>query len=362
MKILTFNLWHGLGHTRLGIGPLEAPGRSELRLQGFLSRARAAGPDLVCLQEANPAPAVARRVAAALDMEEIHQVCNAGIKLPWGFPRAFRSGIVLLARPEFQLRKQGVVKLPGSGRGWCWDRFSLQVREHRYALFGRVAWDGAPVLVAVTHLHHVRPLEPQAVEEIRRARRRGLLSGPACRRLLYQYEQGATRRRRELEAITARLRAAAPGGRAILCGDFNVEPEAREIRTLVEAQGFTDTYAQAGTPPGHTWDPGENPHIAASRGAFLGRDVSRREIRALLERQDMRPGRLDYIFLGPGFSPEQVAASRRFATRPGPGGLFCSDHFGVLTTLRSTPGQERAGIPLERRPARNGQMQGRSGA
>lgn len=334
MKILTYNLWHGLGHTRFGLGSLEKPGRQAVRLRGFLSMAASADADLICLQEANPAPGIARRVASALAMEEIHQVCNAGIKVPWGLPTAFRSGVILLARKGLRLRRQGVMKLPGSGWGWCWDRFSVQVREHRYALFGRVVCRGTPVLLAVTHLHHTRPLEPEAVEQIRDAQRRGVLSGPACDRLLAEYGAGVKRRQRQLAAITAHLRRLAPEGRVVLCGDFNAEPHSPEIRTLVEAQGFIDTYARAGTPPGHTWDPAKNPNTAASSGAFLGREVSQEEVRTLLGQQDMRPGRLDYIFLGPGFTPDQVLRSELFATRPAPGGPFCSDHFGVLTTVR----------------------------
>jgi len=334
MKILTYNLWHGLGHTPFGMGPMEERGRPALRLQGFLSLAREAGADLVCLQEANPAPGTARSIAAALDMEEIHQVCNAGLKLPWGVPLSFRSGMILLARKGLELRKQGAMKLPGSGWGWCWDRFSIQVQEHRYALFGRVTLNAAPVLVAVTHLHHTRPLEPEAVEEIRRAERKGLLPGRTCRRLLAGYEEDVERRRRQLRAVTARLRAMAPDGRVILCGDFNAEPESAEIRNLVDEHGYLDTYAQAGIPPGQTWDPERNPNTAASSGAFLGRNVSREEIRALLRDQDMRAGRLDYIFLGPGFTPDQVLHSELFAASPASNGLFCSDHFGVLTTIR----------------------------
>jgi len=190
------------------------------------------------------------------------------------------------------------------------------------------------VFPAVTHLHQTRPLEREAVLQIREAKERGTLSGRACTRLLAGYDKGVARRGRQLRAVTERLQHLAPNGRSILGGDFNAEPGSEEIRILKGTHGFIDTYAQAGTPPGYTWDPENNTNTAVSSGAFLGRNIAPGEICSLLQEQDMRQGRLDYIFLGPGFTRDQVLTSELFATRPASGGPFSSDHFGVITTIR----------------------------
>jgi endonuclease/exonuclease/phosphatase family metal-dependent hydrolase len=334
MKILTFNLWHGMGQTRFGMRSMEAPGRSSDRLYGFLTLAREARPDLIFLQEANPVPKIAPRVAAALDMDEIHQTSNAGMKLVVGVPPSFWSGIVILARKGLGLGKLDVFKLPGSGWGWCGDRFSFQFQEHRYALFGRLEWNGTPLVLACTHLHHTRPLDPQAQERLKDAVKTGVLSSEALENLLAHFENRIARRGRQVEAIVFRLRKIAPGLRVILCGDFNAEPDSGEIRSLVTAHGFIDTYAEAGAPPGFTWNPEGNGNTAMSQGAFPDTYPSNPEIHSLLEQQDMRPGRIDYVFLNRTFTPGQVVASELFADRPFSGGMFCSDHFGVLTTLR----------------------------
>ena len=63
-------------------------------------------------------------------------------------------------------------------------------------------------------------------------------------------------------------------------------------------------------------------------------DTENRDVHNLLEELDLREGRIDYIFLNGAFTRDHVLASELFATRPLTGGMFCSDHFGVLTTIR----------------------------
>jgi len=120
----------------------------------------------------------------------------------------------------------------------------------------------------------------------------------------------------------------------IVGGDFNAEPDSAEIRELVENYAFIDTYAERGELPGFTWDPEHNTNTALSSGSFLDTNTSIPEIRETLEGMDLREGRIDYIFLYGDFTRDRIVSSQLFATHPLSGGLFCSDHFGVLTTLR----------------------------
>ena len=335
MKILTFNLWHGLGQARgLSLKPLESSGQRASRFEGFLQLAEEADPDLIFLQETNPTPEVARQIGHLLHLDEIHQVCNAGFRFLVGLPLSFQSGIVILAKKELGLNRLGTIKLPGSGRGWCWDRLSLQLSEHRYALFGRIEWKGIPTVVVVTHLHHTRHLDERTREKLVRIRQQGKLSSREHRKLLGRMEGKASRRVMQIRAIEDYLGKHYSGMPVILAGDFNAEPDSKEIQELVESHGFSDTYAVAGKLPGYTWDSELNPNVALSSGVFQEFKTSSSEVRNILREQDMRRSRIDYILLNQAFDPGHILSSNLFAENPLSNNQYCSDHFGILTTLR----------------------------
>ncbi len=90
LTILTYNAWHGTFRTeaseifRL---PSEDPGHRELRLQLQVAQLSALRPDVILLQEVNPLPRRARRLAAALGYDEWHKTTDCGIKfLGLGLP------------------------------------------------------------------------------------------------------------------------------------------------------------------------------------------------------------------------------------------------------------------------------------
>ena len=110
MKILTFNLWHGMGRRNfMAMAPLESKKDRKKRLEAFLAAAERLRPDLICLQEANPLPALARKISLALNMDEIHQVCNAGVRNPFfGLPAGLKSGMITLSRKAYGLPGLGI--------------------------------------------------------------------------------------------------------------------------------------------------------------------------------------------------------------------------------------------------------------
>lgn len=112
------------------------------------------------------------------------------------------------------------------------------------------------------------------------------------------------------------------GHPSILTGDFNAPPDADEIRCLVgkappPARGFVlaDAWDYARPlEPGWTWDR-RNPYVAAT----------------------FEPdARIDYVFVGPpdGDGRGQVLDVELFGTES-VGGVWPSDHFGVLAMLRT---------------------------
>ena len=334
MKILTFNLWHGLARessTRLV--SLEPPDHQERRMQDFLQRVRRDPVDLIFLQEANPAGAVARRLSLALEMDEIHKVCNAGLKLVVGLPPALKSGLAILARRDLGLERVGSLKLPDSGPCWCGDTVSFQVREHRYALVGRIEWDGRTIILVCTHLHHTRPLDDETRSRLTKAVYRGEISQRDFEKIVRGIDDRVARRARQARALVAFLEQQYPDMAVILAGDFNAEPGSPAIQEIVTSRGFLDTYAEKGKTRGYTWDPSRNPN------ARLGPRTGRKDpyadgtVAGILKARDMRSRRIDYVFLNDAFARDQVISSRLFAAEPMPGGLYCSDHFGVLTTI-----------------------------
>jgi endonuclease/exonuclease/phosphatase family metal-dependent hydrolase len=110
----------------------------------------------------------------------------------------------------------------------------------------------------------------------------------------------------------------------ILVGDFNAPPDADEVRclvgkTILPVRGLVlaDAWSYARPlEPGWTWDR-RNPHVAAT----------------------FEPdARIDYVFVGPpaGDGRGQVLGAGLVGMEP-VGGVWASDHFGVLAVLRGEP-------------------------
>lgn len=110
---------------------------------------------------------------------------------------------------------------------------------------------------------------------------------------------------------------------AVVCGDFNADPSADEIRYMTgrSVQGghstyFADAYEWRGADAGHTWCE-RNPFTAP----VLGPDR-----------------RIDYIFVrGPDdFGRGRVLNAQVVCDGANDAGVYPSDHFGVLTDLQAT--------------------------
>ncbi len=107
----------------------------------------------------------------------------------------------------------------------------------------------------------------------------------------------------------------------VVTGDLNAEPDAAEIRFLCGLQSlagrstyFQDAWRVAGDGgPGYTWD-------NANAYAALAHEPSRR---------------IDYVLVGlPDAVGRGVVESCRVALREAQGGVFPSDHFGLVADVR----------------------------
>ncbi len=108
----------------------------------------------------------------------------------------------------------------------------------------------------------------------------------------------------------------------MLMGDLNAVPDSDEVRRLTGRSApyrdglvWTDAWEQVGDGPGWTWCE-DNPYVVDS--AWPNR-------------------RIDYVLIGwprprPLGNPQRVAI---VGLEPGSGGVFASDHYGVMVTTQS---------------------------
>lgn len=143
--------------------------------------------------------------------------------------------------------------------------------------------------------------------------------------LNYKLQDGPNRER-QVMAIARAVSERAGDSPQIVMGDFNARPEADEIRwmrgqtTLAgERACFQDAWARVHPlEPGWTWA-SANPYTKALQ--FL--DLDRR---------------IDYLFVTPERKDGRgrVLDCRIVLDRPGAGGVFASDHFGLLADIQMT--------------------------
>ena len=335
LRILTFNVWHGLrsGEARKRF-PGEQDARRERRLALQIEALRRLDADVLLLQEVNPNQRLARRYARELGYDEIHKVTSCGVHLGvlYKIPRNVNDGLAILARPGLDLRPMGHARLSGNAR--CAASWGFQTRESRYALFGAIRAAGRDVLLATAHLS-APPFVPEGF-----AARLTELVGQDRLTVNQEHEIAGVlevaRERNHGEAqsllaqIDRRLERMARGDNTpvVLGGDLNSLPDEASVRAL-ESSG----YRNAGRGPGfHTWDPVTNRlncEIASQRSVPVP-TFGLAEIEELLAARSSTPRQIDYVFTSGIQGPVDA---ERVLDKPVEG-LYLSDHFGILVTVR----------------------------
>jgi endonuclease/exonuclease/phosphatase family metal-dependent hydrolase len=331
LTVLTYNLWHGLNPTSAWrFQEFESALERETRLQGFLRMTRELDPDIVFLQEVNPAPGTSRRIASALGYDSVYQIDNAGLKIfSLGLPTNLRSGLAILAKKGLGLKKLGGRKLSGPPGG-CSRAASFQFNEFRYALAAEVQVNGTGILLMNTHLHHGLETNPELTARLDELVFRGDITREKAREVLKITDQASARRQQELKKAVAWARGMGFDRRpTILAGDFNATPGAPELAWLTGEIGFVS--ATLDNDPEKvlmTWDTRRNPNTQ-----FIANFKPPTEFASFIM-EHMKPvvlqqsRRLDYIFFRPVGIRLQVSDTGLFGDRTYKG-RFCSDHFGV---------------------------------
>jgi len=335
LTVLNYNVWHGLNPTSaLRFETFETRQRREARLAGFLEQARALDPDIIFLQEVNPAPGRSKRIARALGYDRVFQVDNAGIKIGgFGLPTNLCSGLAIVAKKDLGLEKLGGRKLSGS-LGRCSRLFSFQYDEFRYLLAAAVTIEGRRVLLLNTHLHHGLEVTPEIEQALDDLVAGGQVTRERADEVIAVTNRASERRCGELARAVAFAKGL--GLRkmpTLFAGDFNATPGAPELVRLIDIVGFQSVTCD--DDPDElllTWDAQRNPNtgfVAGFKPVNEFESFIMGHLKPIVLGQSRR---LDYVFHHGLDGFMEVREAALFGDEPA-GDLLCSDHFGLYAVF-----------------------------
>src|SRR4030042_1009331 len=187
IRILTINVWSGLtykGFFKMG----RYRDDPEKRYHLLVSEIGKLAPDIIAIQEANPLPHYAERLAKDLDYHVIYSVALGGIRFgSFGIPTNMREGQAILVKKPWTITRLGRKRLSGGGITTNW--FSVHFCEIIQALLGKVLIHDKPLYVYNVHLHegpfkgsaleamlkHVsQAMTPEKAEEAKKAAEKGM--------------------------------------------------------------------------------------------------------------------------------------------------------------------------------------------
>lgn len=334
LKVLTLNVWSGLDYIgTFSAGDYEPPGRRDARFAELVRRTRKLDPDVLLLQEVNPAGRFARRLASALGFDFVRDVYLGGIKIgPLGIPTNLREGNAILARPSLKLKEIASWRHSG-GFGFAGSFLSFHFDEIVGSEVARITIQGRPLHLVNVHLHASPSPDPGLEARFRALLDDGTQTEESFREGLDSWKAGIERRTAESRDLLGRIRKLDPDVPVIIAGDFNAPPETSEIAGFRDGGPFLDAGpAEAFA----TWDPARNPNIAFSAALRDARGKPRTGADLLGALDSAIPRRLDYVFLGRPFSAGDVL-SAGIVLENGPGGIPPSDHFGILVEIDLRP-------------------------
>ena len=336
LDVLTFNVWHGLrsGESRKKF-PGEEPDRADERFAWQIEKIKQLDPDVMLFQEVNPNQPQSRRYAEALGYDEIHKVTSCGLHLGaiYKIPKNVNEGIAILAKPEHGLRRIGKTRLSGDAK--CSATWGFQTKESRYVLFGEITVDDQKVLLATTHLASPSFVPADFDEQLEKLVQEGELTAGQRDEILAdrdrKLERNVTESQRLVREIAKRQGPMATGGKnpqTILGGDFNAEPDSPGVAEVKKA-GYTEV---ATGPKFLTWNPVVNAenYRTGTRRHYSLPTFDNPDIEAMLDQRHDTPRQIDHLFVSPGI---EIVSADMVLSEP-KNGIYPSDHFGLLATLR----------------------------
>lgn len=322
IRILTINVWSGLTYKgTLTMG--RYPDDLQKRYDALATEVRRLAPDIIAVQEANPLPHYARRLAADLDYRVVHRVALGGIRFgPVGIPWNLREGDAILVKKPWTVVELGRKRLGGWGITTNW--FCFHFAEITQALLCRVVVNGKLLYVYNLHLHSGPFRGPALEEALQRLAQE--LPRENVREGRERVEEDLERRGREIANLREFIDETLPPGMpAIVLGDFNTTPESGEFEPLLADGRWMDSFRLVNPKDeGATWDPAHNPNFRRQTDASEPYDL----LRAYHSSHSYR---IDLVLVGGNIPHDRILSSRVVLTPAD--GVCASDHYGVLTTL-----------------------------
>ena len=339
LKIINYNLWHGLGEGFFKREELEPSSHKKRRFQEQIRRLKEAQPDILFLQEVNPVSSLSGRIAEELEMKAVYQNTNCGVSfLDLGLPVNLDMGIAILVRPPLKIKKIKGLKLSGPV-GFCNPYLTFQYAEFRYALFALAHHPQyGSFLLVNTHFHHGVEWSDPVREKIKHWEVSGVLTASQKEELEETIEASNTRREKELKNLFSQLKKLQKHYEnlpLILAGDLNSTISSPIYKKIIETYQLKDSMEIYSSIP-YTWNPEVNikNHKYTEKFDVPVPTFDKEEIKSFFKKYDQRQRRIDYVFVSPNI---EVLSHTLFADQPGEQGIIGSDHFGVMVSIKTQP-------------------------
>jgi endonuclease/exonuclease/phosphatase family metal-dependent hydrolase len=333
LRIVTLNIWSGLDYLgTFSVGEFESEEQRMLRSGKLVEELRRINPDVLFLQEVNPVVGTSRHLADKLGMEQVHQVCNSGIKfLSIGLPTNLMEGMTILAKPQLQLTPVNAFKLSGS-IGIHGDVATFHLDESIFALVGQVLIDGRPVYLVNVHLSAIPPGDSVLAKRFDDYATAERMAPGVLEETRRKWTEGIERRERELAGLTDLLGSLPDEVPRIVAGDFNMEEGDPQLAPFLAGTGLSAACAPPCQGRDVTWDPTANENIVFSTRLTDAGGTPLDPPGVLDGLYDQVPRTIDHILLSRHFPLTDVLSSgvvfRESGNNP-----HISDHHGVMAEV-----------------------------
>lgn len=331
IRAATLNIWSGLNyHGLIKMGEYEIPEVRAARFELLVSQAKELNPDILVLNEANPHPFYARKIAQALGMDVVGHMGVSGLRAgAIGLPVNLREADLILASKELNLKYKKRIRL--GGPGIVRKSFSFHHTNHTQAVLATIELNGRELFICATHWFAAPDCFGSSDERLEQLCKQWQFPRSDLKKSRQRLQKDQKWKEGEARRLIRFLQNEVPAGAPLLVlGDFNAAPQWREIEML-KSSGLIDCFEAAGDGEGITWHPDGNSNLI---NYYIEETQVRQKnlYHQLHALDEMDNRRIDYIFAGGSLNRENITQSGVVFDRA-VDGLHISDHYGVTADL-----------------------------